>query len=169
MIVCAHRSAPGRLCQPPPDGARCLDLDELVEEVLAAPLPPAALVDRLVDAKRHLQEVGRWAECLQVLHHPMVGLIEGTHALAEATPGHDPYDADLWLQRAAEPLDELAALGMLLRLEPNHGQALDGTTTLMLLDRCDDWRETHRGHAICAATALLQAVIRRREVAHAAA
>lgn len=154
MINCLDRSANGSRCQPPAPGARCEQLELLLAELYADPYPPRALVNRMVDALRHFDARGRQAEAMQVLTSARLGIIERTHALAEALPGHDPLDADVAFAQTIEPLDELVALGMLLR-QSKHGWALNGLVNLLVTDLSDAWRETHRRHAEDAATLLL--------------
>jgi len=63
----------------------------------------------------------------------------------------------------AEQLDEIAALGMALRIDRNAGRMLDDATALYIDTEDDRWRGVHYDHAVTAATSLLQTVLRRRE------
>jgi len=165
QVPTLERSAPGALCQPPPAGVRCSQLDQLLDEVLAVKppvIPPVELVDRMIAAKRQIVRIAAHSQRLAEMAGDTL-LIEITHIMAAATPGHDPFDTDEMLRLDAEQLDEIAALGMALRIDRNAGRMLDDATALYIDTEDDRWRGVHYDHAVTAATSLLQTVLRRRE------
>ncbi len=161
MNTYVQGSHPAALCQPPPPGVVDERLDALLDEILMTPLPPMALVSRMVAAKGHLQQVGQRADALRELA-TSPSLIVSTHAMAAAAPGHDPYRLDDALTDEAQMLDDCAALGVLLRMDRSAGQALDLATTGMAINAGGPWHEWHRRHAEDAASALLLAARRMR-------